>query len=694
MVTTIIVFILREMAITFCHGKCLVLLSILSCTSIGVSLGGKAVMSVDFGSEFIKVALVKPGVPMEIALNEESGRKTPSVVSFRDGERSFGNTALNTAVRFPQFAYRFLLNLLGQKFDSLAASQYRSRFPHHQLLEDKVRGTLCFQHSDTDVYCVEELVAMLLNDSRQIAERFAEQPIQGSVITVPAYFGQAERRAMLYAAKLIGLNVLQLLNSNVGVALNYGVFRREMVDDTERTVMFFDMGASSTVVTIASYQALKVTDSQGTEVVPHLTVRSVAFDRSLGGLEMDMRLRDLLANTFDSQKKTPVSVRTSPRAMAKLLKEANRVKKVLSANSEHKAQIEGLLPDIDFHAKVTRKEFEELCSDLFERVKTPIKQALRAAEIDAAVLRNVIIVGGASRVPWVQQLLKETTKTSELSKSVNSDEAAALGAAFAALAVAKGFHHKRFGVRDVNLYPIGLSYDRLTEEGTMKHVDRVLCNRFSVIPQKKIMTFNKFQNDFEFSLQYGELLFWSSEQARALGPIGLMQVAVKGVEKAVAKYGAENFNSVKAHFNIDVSGLLAVDHIDILFSEKSGNSSTGESPSILKHRSLSYNTTRRDIMPQLKETFSASKLRLRRMAEQDEERKLIGIARNVLETQLIDVQGSQYCEKEPTECDTTSQKLSDLSDWFYGEGANADLSTLNSKLKKLKRLSNRLQKKS
>lgn len=526
-------------------------------------------MSVDFGSEFIKVAIVKPGVPMEIALNKESRRKTPAVVSLHDGERLFSDPAMSTAVRYPKSAYRFLLHVLGKPFDSPAVKLYQERFTNSKLEVDDARGTVRFRLNDETLYSVEELCAMMLNHTREIAEAFAEQPIKDAVITVPPFFSQAERRAVLQSAKLVGLNVLQVMNDNTAVALNYGVFRRSSFNGTEQNIMFFDMGSTKTVATIVAYQTTKVKDFGITETIPQLTVRAVGFDRTLGGLEMDLRLRDHLARVFDGQKKAPESVRNSPRAMAKLLKEANRVKQVLSANVDHFAQIEGLLPDIDFRCKVTRQELEEMCADLFDRVKAPVEQALRSAEVNPSELTQVIIVGGGSRVPKVQEYLMEVTKKTELGKSVNSDEAAALGASYAAAGLSKAFRIKKFGVKDANLFPIDVAFERVTEDGGMKHVRRTVYSRNNLFPQKKVMTFNKMTGDFDIAVDYGDLSRLTPEQLQHHGALNLTRISITGVTKAFEKNKADDIESkgIKAHFHMDAGGVLTLDKVEALFEK-------------------------------------------------------------------------------------------------------------------------------
>ena len=251
-------------------------------------------------------------------------------------------------------------------------------------------------------YTPEELLGMVLNYSRGLAQDFAETTIRDAVVTVPAYFNQAERRAVMQAAEMAGLNVLQLINDNTAVALNYGVLRRKDFNSTAKNIMFYDMGAGSTTATIVTYQTVNTKDS-GTQ--PQMRIRGVGFDRRLGGFEMDLRLRDHLAKAFNNQGKSKKDVRENPRAMAKLLKEAQRLKTVLSANADYVAQVEGLIDDIDFKAKVSRAEFETLCSDVFERVARPVQDALTSAEMTIDELDQVILVGGSTRVPKVQEVL-------------------------------------------------------------------------------------------------------------------------------------------------------------------------------------------------------------------------------------------------------------------------------------------------
>lgn len=525
-----------------------------------------AVMSVDLGSEWMKLAIVKPGVPMEIILNKESRRKTPVAVCLKENERLFGDGALGVAVKNPKVVYRFLQNLLGKTADNPMVAQYQKHFPEHQLLRDEKRGTVYFKYSEDIQYTPEELLGMVLNYSRSLAQDFAEQTVKDAVITVPAYFNQAERRAVLQAAHMAGLKVLQLINDNSAVALNYGVFRRKDINSTAQNVMFYDMGSGSTTATIVTYQTVKTKES-GTQ--PQLQIRGVGFDRTLCGFEMELRLRDHLAKLFNEQKKSKKDVRENQRAMAKLLKEAQRLKTVLSANAEHMAQIEGLMDDIDFKAKVTRSEFEALCEDLFDRVPGPVKEALAAAEMTLDEIEQVILVGGSTRVPKVQDVLLKAVGKEELSKNINADEAAAMGAVYQAAALSKAFKVKPFLVRDAAVFPIQVEFSRETDEEdgakTMKHNKRILFQRMAPYPQRKVITFNRYMDDFVFYVNYGDLSFLSEEDMKVFGSQNLTTVKLSGVGSSFKKHSDAESKGIKAHFNMDESGVLILDRVESVF---------------------------------------------------------------------------------------------------------------------------------
>lgn len=189
--------------------------------------------------------------------------------------------------------------------------------------------------------------------------------------------------------------MLQLINDYTAVALNYGIFQKKEINENAQYFVFYDMGAYHTTASVVSYQMVK--DKATRETNPVVQVLGVGYDRTLGGLEMQLRLRDYLADEFNKMKKTKTDVRKNARAMAKLFKEAGRVKNVLSANTDHYAQIEGLLDEQDFRFQVTREKLEEICHDLFDRVLGPLEAALKNANLDLSVIKQVTLFGGSSR---------------------------------------------------------------------------------------------------------------------------------------------------------------------------------------------------------------------------------------------------------------------------------------------------------
>ncbi|KAH0539477.1 hypoxia up-regulated protein 1 [Cotesia glomerata] len=522
-----------------------------------------AVMSVDLGSEWMKVAYVSPGVPMEIALNKESKRKTATMIAFREDERVFGEDAQIVAAKYPTKNFQYLVDLLGKPIDNPIVQLFRKRFPYYEIVADEERNTIAFKFNDGTLYTPELLLAQILIKSKEFAENSAGQKITETVITVPGYFNQAERKAMMQAADLAGIKVLQLINDYTAVALNYGIFHRKEINDTAHYIMFYDMGASSTTATIVSYQNVKTKDRGFVETSPQVSVLGVGYDRTLGGLEVQVRLQNYLATEFDKLKKTENSVFNNPRSMAKLFKEAGRVKNVLSANADHFAQVESLLDDQDMKIPVTREKLEELCADLFERVTAPIKMALTTSGLTMDIISQVVLVGAGTRMPKIQEILTEFVG-SDLSKNINTDEAAALGGVYRAADLSQGFKVTKFIIKDSVLFPIQIVFDKTNDEKGNKQVRRTLFGRMNSYPQKKIITFNKRKGDFSFAVNYADLDYLPAHEIEAIGSLNLSVINLSGVTEALEKHAKENAESkgIKAHFLMDDSGILNLVNVE------------------------------------------------------------------------------------------------------------------------------------
>ncbi|XP_030568220.1 hypoxia up-regulated protein 1 [Drosophila novamexicana] len=543
---------------------------------------GAAVMSVDLGSEWMKVGVVSPGVPMEIALNRESKRKTPAILAFRDNTRTFGEDAQTIGIREPSAAYGYLLDLLGKTIDNPIVDLYRQRFPYYTIVGDKERNTVVFKKSDTEEFSVEELIAQMLGKAKEFAQESTQQVITECVLTVPGYFGQAEREALLVAAQLANLKVLQLINDYAAVALNYGVFHRGELNETAQYFLFYDMGAYKTSAAVVSYQLVK--DKQTKETNPVVQVLGVGYDRTLGGLEIQLRLRDYLAKEFNALKKTKTDVTSSPRALAKLFKEAGRLKNVLSANNDHYAQIENLLEDHDFKLQVTREKLEELCADIWPRTTKPLEDALATSNLSLDVINQVILFGGGTRVPRVQETIKQLIKQ-ELGKNLNADESATMGAVYKAADLSTGFKVKKFIVKDAVLFPLQVAFERDPGDGAaVKQVKRALFALMNPYPQKKVITFNKHTDDFEFYVNYGDLERYSKEEIAAIGSLNITSVQLQKVKELLEKSKKDMVDNkgIKAYFYLDDSGIFRCTGVEYVYEKQKVEEELDEDSTLAK----------------------------------------------------------------------------------------------------------------
>jgi len=522
---------------------------------------GIATASIDLGNEWMKIGLVKPGVPMDIVLNTETKRKTNVFIGLKDDERSFAAGSQTIAVKYPKFAFGYLTELLGETIDSDAVKLYQQRFPHHTIVADANRSTVVFQVGDV-AYSVEELLAQIVRFGVDLASETAEQQINSIVMTVPVYFTQVQRKAMLLVGKLAKVKILQLLNNPTAIGINYGVFRAKDFNETSRNIMFYDMGASSTVASIVSYRTVK--DKKTKREEPQMELKGVGYDRTLGGVEWDYRIRDHLMAEF---KKNPkLKGKGDPakdaRAMSKLLANANKVKKVLSANKETSARVEGLYDEIDFKTKFSRETLLSLSEDLFERVAAPIADALKMAKMAVEDIDELILFGGGVRIPKVQDVLKATIKHEKLGMSINGDEAACLGAVYQGAVLSKGFRLKKFHVKDGNVFPIQLTYLKPVGSGdnaTTKTTTVNLFHNMNALPQKKIFRFKNMSGDFDFSLKYGDTSFLADSEKPFFTPSALLDAGLSNISAAYIGHDNDTDQGIKVHFELDHNGIIKVE---------------------------------------------------------------------------------------------------------------------------------------
>ncbi|RYP80811.1 hypothetical protein DL769_002281 [Monosporascus sp. CRB-8-3] len=443
-----------------------------------------AVLGIDLGTEYIKAVLVKPGIPFEIVLTKDSRRKETSAVAFKPfrnapasgayPERAYGSDAMALAARFPSDVYPNLKTLLGFPTDDTIVQEYVARHPALQLEAHKTRHTAAFKSkaftAEEEAWMVEELLAMQLQSIQRNAEALAgsDFSVRSVVITVPPFYTVEEKRAVELAADLVGLKVLSLISDGLAVGLNYATGRTfPNINEGGKPEyhMVFDMGAGSAKATIMKFQGRTVKDvGKFNKTVQEVQVQGSGWDRTLGGDELNYLIVDDMISKFvetPAAKKIPVTaenVQAHGRAMAKLLKEAERLRHILSANQDTQGSFEGLYEDIDFRYKITRADFEKMAESHAERVEAVVQKALKTADLDISQLESIILHGGSSRTPFVQKQLEKIAGSEKLRSNVNSDEAAAFGAGFKAADISPSFRVKEIRVSDGASYPVYMKW--------------------------------------------------------------------------------------------------------------------------------------------------------------------------------------------------------------------------------------------
>ncbi|CAN4084564.1 unnamed protein product [Withania somnifera] len=519
-----------------------------------------AVSSIDLGSEWFKVAVVnlKPGKPpISIAINEMSKRKTPSLVAFHSGSRLIGEEASGIVARYPNKVYSHLRDFISKPYAHVSKI-LQSLYLNYDVSPEESRNVAVFKTENGD-FTAEELVAMLLKYAVGLAETHARgTPVKDAVVTVPAYMGVAERKGLLLAAELAGINVLALVNEHSGAALQYGIDKD--FSNGSRHVIFYDMGAGSTYAALVYFSAYNTKEFGKTVSVNQFQVKDVRWNAELGGEHMELKLVEYFADEFNKQVGNGVDIRKSPKAMAKLKKQVKRTKEILSANTAAPISVESIYDDRDFRSSITREKFEELCGDLWEKALVPLKEVLTHSSLKIEDIYAVELIGGATRVPRLQAKLQEFLGRKELDRHLDSDEAIVLGASLHAANISDGIKlNRKLGMIDGSPYGYvieidgpDLPKDESTKQMTIPRMKKLPSKMFRSIVHNK---------DFEVSLAY------ESDEFLAPGTPSstFAQYAVSGLTDACEKYATRNLSApvkVNLHFSLSRSGIFSLDRAD------------------------------------------------------------------------------------------------------------------------------------
>lgn len=426
-------------------------------------------IGIDLGTTYSCVGVWQNG-SVEIIPNDQGNRTTPSYVSFNETERLIGDPAKSQSSMNPENTIFDAKRLIGRKISDPSVQSDMKHWPFKVVpgLNGKPMIQATYKN-DLKLFSPEEISSMVLIKMKEIAESYLGKKVKNAVITVPAYFNDSQRQATKDAGTISGLNVLRVINEPTAAAVAYGL---DKSTKEEQNVLIFDLGGGTFDVSILSIE-------DGI-----FEVKATAGDTHLGGEDFDNRLVDYFMDEFRKKHKKDIS--KNERAKRRLRTACERAKRTLSSATQAMIEIDGLHEGIDFNSSISRAKFEDMCSDYFKNTLKPVEKVLSDSKMSKSDIHEIVLVGGSTRIPKVQQLLSEFFGGKQLNKSINPDEAVAYGAAVqAAVLTTKNEESLQKHVL-LDVAPLSLGLE--TSGGVMT----VLIQRNTTIPCKRQQTFSTF----------------------------------------------------------------------------------------------------------------------------------------------------------------------------------------------------------
>ncbi|OLY82949.1 Heat shock protein SSB [Smittium mucronatum] len=368
-------------------------------------------IGIDLGTTYSCVA-VWEGERVEIIANEQGNRTTPSYVAFNDTERLVGDAAKNQSAMNPTNTVFDVKRLIGRRFDDPTVKKDSEHWPFKVVDKNEQPFIQVQFKGETVEFSPQEISSMVLLKMKEIAEAKLGKTVKKAVITVPAYFNDAQRNATKDSGSISGLEVLRIINEPTAAAIAYGM---DSKSESEKKVLIFDLGGGTFDVSL-----LSITGGI-------FSVKATAGDTHLGGEDFDNSLVEFFKEDF--KKKHGGDISSDARATRRLRTACERAKRTLSSLARTTIEVDSLLNGVDYTASITRAKFEELNAVYFQKTLDPVKQVLKDAKVDKKEVDEIVLVGGSTRIPKIQSMLEDLFDGKELNKSINPDEAVAYGAA-------------------------------------------------------------------------------------------------------------------------------------------------------------------------------------------------------------------------------------------------------------------------
>ncbi|KAI6776083.1 hypothetical protein HG530_000028 [Fusarium avenaceum] len=493
-----------------------------------------SVVGIDFGTLKTVIAVAR-NRGVDVVTNEVSNRATPSLVGFGPKSRYLGETAKTQEISNLKNTVSSLKRLAGRSFNDTDI-QVEQQYVTAPLVD--VNGQVGAEVNylgKKEKFTATQLVGMYLSKIKSTAGAELKLPVQDVCMSVPPWFTDVQRRALIDAAEIAGLRVLRLINDGTAAALGWGITKLDLPapEEQPRRVCFVDVGHSSYTVSIVEFKK------------GELAVKATTWDKDFGGRDFDRALVDHLAKEFKGKYK--VDIMTHGRALARTIAAAEKTKKVLSANQQSPVNIESLMNDIDASTMITRQEFEAMIEPLLARTHKPLEEALAQAKLTKDDIDIIEVVGGGSRVPALKERIQAFFGKT-LSFTLNADEALARGSAFSCAILSPVFRVRDFSVQDIISYPIEFAWEKapdIPDEDTSLTV----FNKGNVMPSTKILTFYRKQ-PFDLEARYAQPELLPGKTNPWIG-----RFSVKNVKAD----GKDDFMICKLKARVNIHGVLNVE---------------------------------------------------------------------------------------------------------------------------------------